>query len=261
MSDKWGCEMIPDKMKLRIIASVLSILFFPSVLYSWIDRSGEQIRFAYTDLLLRIYKGIEEHEKHTYGVYITSKAALLNREKYSMEFNYPGDLYSIPEGFITISYYSGKQSFPELNEILENELPAGKTGGLRLASMWLKKSAEDRENLDKYHNVINGIMKESDLQWQDVVEYYIQAIRNEIKEKIFSDIDNKKLSVIINKISEPLIYYYVYPSDTSEKKLAETVKLLYKKNHYEGECLIRIMNQFNERFALRIIKRVNNDLR
>ncbi len=254
--------MKADIKTLFFAAALLGGIFFQSAVHADPIHNAGEPRFADIRELMVIYRSISDDERIEYGEYVVTKVDLLNREKYSSEYNYPDNIEAIPEGYITVSYYSGRRSTPGINRILDIELPEGKTGGLRLASMWLKRSAEDRVNSEKYHNVITVIMKKSDLTWQEVVDYYTAALERELAVISSQLVSGSNVShKLRSDISAPLIKYYTYPSDEAERELVNTVMAVIKQDSREGDCLVFTMIRFGGSFSVGILKKIQDGMK
>lgn len=257
-----GDYMKADIKTMFFSAVFLGVIFFQSAVHSDPIHNAGEPRFADIRELMVIYRSISDDERIEYGEYVVTKVDLLNREKYSSEYNYPDNIEAIPEGYITVSYYSGKRSITGINRILDIELPEGKIGGLRLASMWLKRSAEDRANSEKYHNVITVIMKKSDLTWQEVVDYYTAALGRELSVITSQEISaNNKQGAVKCGISAPLVKYYTYPSDEAERELVSTAIAIIKKDSREGDCLVSTMIRFGGSFSVGILKKIQDGMK
>jgi hypothetical protein len=221
-------------------------------------RTGETERLPDTNKILAAY-GCIEKGKYNYGVYVVTKVSLLGDPDNISFTEGMKELLDTPEEFITASFYYNPPVMIEVREIIERELPRGKIGGLRLASLWLKKSAEDRDNSPKFAVAINIIRKKSGLTDAAIHEYFIRAMENEIMKsaaEIYGSRNN--MEIIRTRICAPLLAYYAHPDATSEEDLINTGMLLFKEDRSIAEGYINTLIKLNDKFSIKIIRKIHD---
>jgi len=128
-----------------------------------------------------------------------------------------------PEEFITAAYYSPIQISSKAQTAIDKELPKGKEGAFRLASMWLRKSAENPANKPGYMNALNIIMTRSNISIDEITNYYAKSIEKEIMakgQKTMGRLYSK--DELKNSVLKPLIDYYLNPTDANLNMIAMT---------------------------------------
>ncbi len=125
------------------------------------------------------------------------------------------------EEFISAAYYSSIQISTRAQSAIKKELPQGKEGALRLASMWLRKRAEHPENRSGYMSALNIIMNRSRISMNEITDYYAASIEKEIvakgKRRLGDRYSERELK---NTVLRPIINYYVNPTDENLKNIS-----------------------------------------
>jgi len=133
------------------------------------------------------------------------------------------NLIDTPEEFITAAYYSPIQISSKAQTAIDKELPKGKEGAFRLASMWLRKSAENPANKAGYMNALNIIMTRSNISIDEITDYYAKSIEKEIMakgQKTMGGLYSK--DELKNSVLKPLLDYYLNPTDANLNMVAMT---------------------------------------
>ena len=217
----------------------------------------EEERIADIKKILTAY-GCIKNGKYNYGAYVVTKVSLLGNIDDISQIEGMKELLDTSEEFITASYYSQVSVIKEMREIMQKELPPGKIGGLRLASMWLKKSAEDRDYHGKYTVVINIIKKKSELSDKNIRNYFNKAIENEIHKIAVDNIGALfTQKIIYNEICVPVITYYIHPNIENENNLINTGVKLFNENKSKADGFINTLIQLNDKFAIKIINKIH----
>jgi hypothetical protein len=220
--------------------------------------ADEKERLPDMKKLLIAYNCMEKR-KNNYGSYVDTKVSLRGDTDDITSIEGMKDLIDTPEEFITASFYNDIPVVKEARDIIQKELPQGKTGALRLASLWLKKNAEDENNYRKYRTAINIIKKKSDLSNREIKNYYDRAIENEIQKIAVETIgDMPAQKMISSEICTPIIHYYTEPGKINEENLVAAGAKLFNENRLKADGFINILIKLNDRFAEKIINRIHN---
>jgi hypothetical protein len=79
-------------------------------------------------------------------------------------------------------YYSAVRTGAAASPVLAEELPAGKTGALRLAAMWLFRIAEYPAEAERYRKIVRLIRSESGLDSAEIVDYFQGALKKKVQD-------------------------------------------------------------------------------
>ncbi|OHD65545.1 MAG: hypothetical protein A2176_03050 [Spirochaetes bacterium RBG_13_51_14] len=202
--------------------------------------------------------GCIENGKYNYGAYVVTKASLLGDPDNISHIEGMKDLLDTPEEFITASYYRDLPVMSEMRIIIDTELPRGKIGALRLASMWLKKCAEDRDNYGKYMVAVNIIKEKSELSDKEFRSYFNKAIENKIHRIAMDNLGSLfPQKNIYNEIIVPVIAYYTIPNIENENNLVNAGVKLFNENKLKGDGFINTLIKLNDKFAIKIINEIH----
>jgi len=106
------------------------------------------------------------------------------------------------------------------NKTLITEIPAGKPGALKIASMWLFKTAEYPENKESYNKAINFIIKNSGVTKSEINEYYTIAIKKKIDETPFEPYEGASLSSMEkDEVRKLFVAYMLNPTEANRRKI------------------------------------------
>jgi len=212
----------------------------------------EKERLADINLILTAY-GCIKNGKYDYGAYVVTKVSLLGNIDDISQIEGMRDLLDTQEEFITASYYSHANVIEEVREILETELPPGKIGGLRLASMWMKKSAEDRNNQGKYKTAITIIKERSKLSDSEIKNYFDKAIEHEGNRIAEGNLGARyPQKSIHDELTAPIVIYYREPNKKNEDNLIRAGALLFAENKTKADGFIHTLVRLNDGFAVKI---------
>lgn len=217
----------------------------------------EEERLADMNKILTAY-GCVKNGKFIFGAYVVTKVSLVGNIDDISQIEGMKDLLDTPEEFITASYYSHANVIKEVHEILQKELPPGKIGGLRLASMWLKKSAEERENHEKYTTAINIIKEKSGISDREINSYFNKAIENEINKIADENLGAQyPQKFIYAEIAAPVVNYYREPSKKNEDDLIRAGIKLFDENKSKADGFINTLIKLNDKFAIMIVNKIH----
>jgi hypothetical protein len=219
--------------------------------------AAEKERLPDMNKILTAYNCMEK-KRYNYGAYVVTKVSLLGDTEDFSSIEGMKDLLDTPEEFITASFYDNVPVVNEAREIIENELPRGKIGALRLTSIWLKKSAENRENYGKYRIAITIIKKKSELSDGEIQNYYNKAMENEIKKIAMENTGALYTQKIIyNEIMLPVLKYYTEPDTRNEWNLINAGVKLFNDNRSKADGFINTLIKLNDTFAEKIINKIH----
>lgn len=219
--------------------------------------AAEKERLPDINKILTAYKCLDNN-KFNYGAYVVTKVSLLGDPDDISSIEGIKDLLDTQEEFITASFYYKMPVISEVSEIIEKELPQGKTGALRLASLWLKKSAEDRDNYGKYKIAINIIKNKSKLSDGEIKNYFNKAIENEIQKITTENLGAQYTQKIIyNEIITPVSMYYTEPSKRNEENLINAGVKLFNENRSKANGFVNTLIKLNNKFAEKIINKIH----
>lgn len=119
-----------------------------------------------------------------------------------------------PAEFLTAAYYSPIKISYKAQTAINSELPKGKTGAMRLASMWLTKMAENPEKAAKYKKALDIIMKKSGVNKYQIAKYYAKSMER----KIYAMPLGEPLTPTEqNKVKNLLLAYMVKPTKANAR--------------------------------------------
>jgi hypothetical protein len=201
--------------------------------------------------------GCIENGQFRYGAPVVTKARLLDENDILTIEGMKSSL-DTPEEFITVSYVAGLKVVQEVQGIIEEELPQGKTGALRLTSMWLKKQAEHTENSANYQKVVSIIKNIYGLKDDEIQDCFSKAIENEVLRNA-KDCLGKWYSVsqLKENICKPIIEYYINPIQANRDKLVKTGMSLMNEDMHKGQGYIEVLIKLNDRLASNIINKIH----
>jgi hypothetical protein len=124
--------------------------------------------------------------------------------------------------------------------------------------MWLKKSAEERENHEKYTTAINIIKEKSGISDREINSYFNKAIENEINKIADENLGAQyPQKFIYAEIAAPVVNYYREPSKKNEDDLIRAGIKLFDENKSKADGFINTLIKLNDKFAIMIVNKIH----
>lgn len=243
----------------RMIKSTVAIAFIAMSLSTAPTSvtAEEEERLADISALLTVYRCMEKGTYH-YGSPVVTKVSLGEFSDGISQIKGMKNLLDTPEEFITAAYYSYMDVMNEMKVVIQKELPPGRTGALRVASMWLKKCAENRGSCEKYGAAIDLIKEKSAVSEQSIHDYFGKAIENEVRKLAAAQCPaGMTQKGVYDEICRPIIAYYNLPDNATEKNLVIAGVKLFNENGRKAEVFSSVIFKLNANFAAVIINKIH----
>jgi hypothetical protein len=242
-------------MKSKVIIVTIVLGFLLSFNCMPLHAAGEE-RLPDIMKLLVAY-GCLENWQSRYGSSLITKAKIFdNYDLASIEAD--TSLLDTPEELITVGYLSHTRTSFEVRGLIQDELPEGTVGGLRLTSMWLKKMAEHPENTTSYQKVINIIKRHLALTDAVIKEYFAKAVENEILKRGKNYLAKwYSSSQLKESICQPIIVYYIDPTKSNKDRIVSMGVNLINENQDKGDGYITVLIKLNDSLATEIINKIH----
>jgi len=145
--------------------------------------------------------------------------------------------------FLTMLFNNRNETLtmsPKAADVINKEIPTGKTGFLRISSMWLLGFAEKPTSKANNYKVLTFLSKYSGASIKEMEQYYAKAVKIKIRE---TNISSYKGVFLTNKekqkVKQLLYNYMVKPSNMNSNKYKNYKQYLLSINIKKSNLLTK----------------------
>ncbi len=151
--------------------------------------------------------------------------------------------------FLTAAYDNINILPRKAQRIINRELPKGKTGAMRLASLWLQKKAENPEKAARYNKALNIIMKKTGVNKYQISRFYAKSM----KRKIYAMPLGEPLTPTEQKKAKTLLLdYMVKPTRANARAFRDYKSFLSYGVPKKGDVLAAFVDKLSSGISLQL---------